>query len=132
MPKEIKQRVTFNASVWTIYNALMDPKLHAEFTGAKARISSKVGGAFSTYEGYSTGINVELSRGERIVQAWRGADWPEGVYSIVTFAFKEQGRDKCTVTLTQYGVPDKFHDGIVQGWKSYYWTPMKMWLKAKK
>ena len=44
------------------------------------------GAAFSCYSGHITGITLELKPGKRIVQARRSRGWPEGHYSIVTFA----------------------------------------------
>ena len=45
--KTIRQTVQFGARPEDVYDALMDPKKHAKFTGAKATISRKVGGSFS-------------------------------------------------------------------------------------
>lgn len=87
--KNIKQSVTFRSSPHDIYEALMDSKKHAQFTGDEAKISRKVGGKFTAFGGYSEGINVELVPDKKIVQTWRASDWPEGHHSKVTFSLKE-------------------------------------------
>ncbi len=128
--KTIKQSVTFKASPHDVYEALIDAKKHAEFTGGKATISRKVGGKFNVFDGYATGVNKELDPDKKIVQTWRADDWPEGHYSEVTFAFaKADGGTK--MTFTQTGVPEDQFEDVSQGWKDYYWTPMKKMLRGK-
>jgi len=83
--KTIKQSVKFKSSPDVIYDVLMDSKKHSNFSGAKAVISNKVGGKISAYDGWIRGVNVKLKKNSEIVQKWRGADWPKGVYSIAKF-----------------------------------------------
>lgn len=124
MPKTIRQTVTFKASPEAVYEALMDSRKHSQFTGAKAVISRKVGGRISAYDGYIEGANLELVPNKRIVQSWRGNDWPDGEYSRATFVLaKVKGGTR--LTFTQTGVPDQQYKGIKGGWKEFYWAPMK-------
>ena len=105
--RTIKQSVTIKASPHDVYEALMDSKKHAKFTGGKATISRKVGGKFSAFDGYAEGVNLELVPDKKIVQSWRASDWPEGHYSKATFALKAvAGGTK--LTFTQTGVPEEF------------------------
>jgi uncharacterized protein YndB with AHSA1/START domain len=83
--KNIQQSVIIKAAPREVYEALMDSRKHSKFTGAKASISRKVGGRCSVYGNYIRGINLDLIPNKRIVQAWRGSDWPKGHYSIATF-----------------------------------------------
>jgi activator of HSP90 ATPase len=126
--KTLKQSVTIKATPHEVYEALMDEKIHAEFTSGEATISRKLGGKFSTFDGYAEGINVELEQDKKIVQTWRAEDWPEGHYSRATFALsKVDGGTK--LSFTQAGVPEEFYDEIALGWKDYYWAPMKKLLE---
>jgi activator of HSP90 ATPase len=131
MPKPIKQQITFDATPKVVYAALMDSSSHSAFTGAPAKISNAVGAAFSAHGGYIRGINVELVPGKRIVQAWRGKNWPKGAYSIATFELEARAKGKARLIFTQYGVPDKFHARIAAGWKVNYWQPLKLWLARR-
>ena len=79
MCKTLKLKARFSAPPATIYEMLADSKKRTAFTGRRADLSSKVGGAFSADAGKVTGINVDLVPGKRIVQAWRRSDFPEGV-----------------------------------------------------
>lgn len=120
----IKQTVTFNASPKKIYDMLMDSKQHATFTEAAAKINPTIGGKFSAYDGYIEGKNLRLVPGKKIVQLWRGSDWPKGQFSTATFELKKHGIGT-TLTFTHTDVPKEFMKDIAQGWKDYYWKRMK-------
>ena len=126
--KTIRQSVTIKATPREVYEALMDSRKHSKFTGAKARISRKMSGKFTAYGKYIQGINLDLVPGKRIVQAWRGSDWPKGHYSMATFSFKRV-KAGTRLVFTQIGVPDREYKGIHQGWRDYYWKPMKEMLE---
>lgn len=128
MSKSFHQTVTFKASPHEVYEALMDSKKHAQFIGSEAKISRKVGGKFSIYGGEIDGENLELAPDKKIVQSWRYSDWPEGEYSKITFSLEEvEGKTK--LTFSQTGVPDDKYEDVKQGWKDYYWTPMREMLE---
>jgi activator of HSP90 ATPase len=129
MTKTLRQTVTLGASPKQVYAALIQEKRHSMFTGEKAVISPKVGGAFSCYGGYLRGFNIDLVPGKRIVQAWRGKEWPAGVFSIVTFALARSAGGRTRLTLTHVGVPASSYNGINKGWRSFYWAPLKAYLK---
>jgi activator of HSP90 ATPase len=131
MPKSIRQQLTFNAAPKEIYAALADSAQHAAFTGAAAKIGTEVGEPFSAHAGYIRGITVELVPGKRIVQAWRGKNWPKGVYSITSFELEAAGKGKARLIFTQHGVPDRFHAQISDGWNVHYWQPLRKWLAAR-
>ena len=126
--RTIRQSVTFKAAPADVYEVLMDSKKHGALTGSVARVSRKVGGKFSVYGGDIEGVNLELVPGQRIVQSWRYSDWPSGHYSTATFSLAEvSGRTR--LTFTQTGVPAEAYEDIRQGWRDYYWRPMKQLLE---
>jgi len=127
--KTPRQTVTFKAPPIVIFEMLMDSRRHAKFTGAKARISRKIGGRIMAYDGYIDGLNLEIVPNRKIVQSWRGSDWPKGHYSKATFALaKVKGGTR--LTLIQSGVPDDQVEPIKEGWKEHYWDKMKALLEA--
>jgi activator of HSP90 ATPase len=127
MSKIIRQSVTFKAPPHEVYEALMNSRQHAKLTQAPARISRKVGGAFSAYGDYITGTNLELVPDQKIVQAWHASEWPAGHMSRVTFRLAPvPGGTR--LTFTHSGVPDKFVADIRQGWIDNYWVPLKAML----
>ena len=129
--KTVKQTVTFKAQPHEVYEALMDSKKHAKFTGDKATISRKVGGKFTAYDGSLEGTNVELVPNEKIVQAWRSDDWPAGHYSKATFSLAKT-ESGSRLTFVQNDIPEEFFEDIKQGWHDYYWEPMKEMVAEKK
>ena len=64
----LHQEVEFKATRQRIYEALLDSKQFAAFTGMSAEISREAGGTFTTFGGLIGGRNVELVPNERIVQ----------------------------------------------------------------
>lgn len=131
MPKTIRQSVTFKASPRQVYEAVMDSKTHAKFTGGRAVISRKVGGLFSIFDGYAQGTNMALVPGKKIVQSWRASDWPKGHYSKITFALRKVPAGT-RLTFTHNGVPDRHYASTKQGWIDFYWTPMKEMLERRR
>ena len=126
--KNIQQSVIIKATPREVYEALMDSRKHSKFTGARARMSRKIGGRFTAFGMYIQGINLDLVLNKMIVQAWRGNDWPKGHYSIATFSLKRM-KGGTRLVFTQSGVPDREYKDISQGWRDNYWTPMKEMLE---
>ena len=125
--KDIRQSVSFKAAPQRVYELLMDSRKHARFTGAPARISRKPGGRFTAFDSYISGVNIELVPDKRIIQAWRGSDWPDGHYSLVFFSLgKVPGGT--LLKFIQIGVPEKEYKDIGAGWREFYWKPMKKML----
>ncbi|HZV12679.1 MAG TPA: SRPBCC family protein [Candidatus Kapabacteria bacterium] len=122
--KSIRQSATFSVKPSEVYETLMDSRKHAAFSGAKANISRNVGGKFTAYDDYIEGKNVKLISNKKIVQEWRGKDWPKGHYSKVTFTLKAV-KGGTRLSFYQSGVPAKDYKGIKSGWISFYWQPMK-------
>ncbi len=128
MSKPIHQTIIFKVSPHEVYEALMDSKKHAAFSGGKARISRKVGGAIMAYDDYITGKNVELIPDLKIVQTWRAVDWPEGYYSRVVFLFTAVP-EGTRLDFTHTDVPEGTEEEFTQGWIDNYWEPMKVFLE---
>lgn len=134
MSKPIHQEVLFDASPTRIFDAFMDVRQHGEFTslgpedgGGAATISREVGGSFSCHRGRIVGINVELVPNQRIVQAWRVANWEEGIYSMIKLELKAEGSGTRLV-LDQTGIPEDQRDLIERGWPIRYWEPLRKYL----
>ena len=123
--KSLKQSRTFSASAKDVYDAIMDSKKHAKFTGAPAKISTKVGGKHEAHGGYCSGVNLELVPGKKIVQTWRGAGWPEGHYSKITYSLASAGKGRTKLSFTHTGIPASEIEGIKKGWIGHYWKPME-------
>ncbi len=114
--KNLRQTVTMKATPNEVYDALVDPVQHARFTGAAAKISTRVGSAFSLYDRSLTGIVLACERGHRIVLAWRSEGWSKGHYSIAQFLLAKV-RGGTRITFDQFGIPASDYADIRDGWK---------------
>jgi activator of HSP90 ATPase len=123
----LHQEVDFKASPQRIYEVLLDSKQFSACTAMPAEIDPKVGGAFSAFGGIIVGRNVELIPAQRIVQAWRPADWAPGIYSLVKFELKPQA-SATKIILDHTGFPEGHFNSLSDGWKSHYWDPLKKFL----
>ena len=124
MARIIRQSATFHTAPHAVYEALMDSRQHAKFTGSPARMSRKVGGAISAFGDYISGTNLELVPDKKIVQAWHASEWPEGHLSKVTYRLTPV-KGGTRLDFTHSGVPDRFFDDIKQGWIDNYWQPLR-------
>jgi activator of HSP90 ATPase len=125
MSKPIHQEIEFKANPQRVYEALLDAKQFSQLSGgAPAEIDAKAGGAFSCFGGMITGRNVELKDGQRIVQAWRAGNWPDGTYSIVRFELAAHGAGS-KLTFEHAGFPESMREHLDGGWHKMYWEPLK-------
>ena len=120
----LHQEIQMKAAPQRIYDVLLDS---ATITGMPAEINRDAGGVFSTFGGLIVGRNVELVPNQRIVQAWRPANWEPGLYSLVRFELKAQG-SQTTIVLDHTGFPEGSFRHLDSGWYSRYWEPLKKYL----
>ena len=123
----LHQEVEVKAAAQRVYEALLDSKQFAAFTGAPAEISRDAGGTFSLFGGLIVGRNVELVLHQRIVQAWRPSHWEPGVYSMVKFELRERGA-QTRIVLDHTGFPEGNFRHLNAGWNEHYWEPLKNFL----
>ncbi|MCI4337790.1 MAG: SRPBCC domain-containing protein [Thermoplasmata archaeon] len=127
--RSLHQRILLKASPHQVYEALVDPKRHAAFTGSAVRAGRKPGTAFTHYDGSLSGFVVELVPDRRILLAWRASSWAKGEYSIARFELSK-ARGGTRLTFDQVGIPAKHLNGIADGWKQFYWTPLAAYLAS--
>lgn len=129
-PKILKQTVIFSATPNQVYEALMDFKQHAAFTGDTAKISRSIGGRISAWGGYISGKNLSLVENKKIVQAWRAEDWPKNTWSEVSFTLTKTARGT-RLAFVQTGLPEEQYEETKKGWVEFYWEPMKKYFKKQ-
>ncbi|MGZ3423729.1 MAG: SRPBCC domain-containing protein [Polyangiales bacterium] len=129
-PDSIRASIVLPASKERLYEAFLDPKEHAAFTGSPATGSAKTGSKFTAWDGYITGKHLELHPHDRIVQAWRTTDFPEGAPDSrleISFAPATGGT---RVTIAHDGLPAGDGERYLRGWKRFYFTPMRDHFRA--
>jgi len=124
----LHQEVDFKAPPARIYTILLDAKEFAAFSHDTAEIRPEAGAPFKLFGGRIEGRNVELVPDRRIVQAWRPASWPAGVYSIARFELVAKGSGTHLV-LDHTGFPEENWEHFQTGWPGNYWDPMHKYLK---
>jgi activator of HSP90 ATPase len=106
---------------------LLDAKQFSAFTGHTAEIQPQPGAAFKLFGGRIEGRNVELAPDQRIVQAWRPASWPSGVYSIVRFELVARGSGS-RIAFDHAGFTEDQWESLNEGWPARYWEPHRRYL----
>ncbi len=121
----IKQKVTLDASPLEVYEAYTDPKKHAAFTGQDVKGAARVGGKLTAGDDYITAKYLELEKGKKVLQEWTTSEWPEGYPpSILELTMKAKGK-KTELTMVHSKVPADQVDYYADGWKEWYWEPLK-------
>jgi len=130
----IEQTVRINAPARDVYDAYVNAKRHASFTGAKASSIPKPGGKMTAWNGYVSGRFLLLDPGKRIVQTWKSRSWPRGAdESILDLRLKSKGK-KTELTMVHSGVPAKpasLAKGFTSGWHTSYWKPLASYFKRE-
>jgi len=127
----IRQTALIDATPLQVYEAYVDPKRHAAFTGQSASGAPRVGGRFTAGDGYITAKHLELEKGKKVVQEWKTTEWPEGYPpSLLELTLKAKGK-KTELTMVHSKVPEEQVDYYADGWRSFYWKPMKEYFDKK-
>lgn len=130
--RTIKQSVMIKATPVEVYDAIVNAKKHAAFTGAVTKSSHKVGGKFTAWDGYISGKYLELVPGRKIIEEWRTKDWPDDYPpSIIELTF-ERAEGGMQLTMVQSQVPASQVAQYREGWKDYYWNPLKNYFLSKR
>ena len=127
--KTIQQFVRLPATPDELYDSYLDARQHAAITGGKVTISAREGAKFTAFDGMLRGRNLLIVPKRLIVQAWRSAQWKDSdLDSILILEFSRvSGGGR--IELTHVNVPRHDHHGVTEGWKKYYWTPWRKYLR---
>ncbi len=123
--ESFKVSASFAVSARDLYQAWLDSKQHAGFTGSGARIVPRVGGAFSAWDGYIQGKTLELVPYRRIVQAWRTTDFPDGSSDSIVEIDLDKVEGGTKLTIKHKEIPKGQGEGYKDGWRQFYFKPMK-------
>ena len=127
----ITQKVVVPASPQDVYEALVTPKIHAAFTESPATGSARVGGKFTAWDGYISGVNRELSPGKKIVQDWRTTEWPEGAEPSRLDLTLKSVKGGTEIRMVHSNVPAEQAASYRQGWIDFYWKPLKAYFARR-
>ena len=129
---KLKMSVVLPATPKKIYELWLNSKGHTAITGSKATASAKVKGRFTAWDGYISGTNIDLKEGKKIVQAWRSSEFPDDALdSILEISLAPKAGGKTTLTLAHSNIPKGQGKNYKQGWKDFYFVPMKAYFSKK-
>ena len=74
---------------------------------------------------------LELEKGKKILQEWTTTEWPEGYPpSLLELTLKAKGK-KTELTMVHSKVPQDQVEYYAEGWKEFYWEPLKKYLARR-
>ncbi|MHC1784438.1 MAG: SRPBCC domain-containing protein [Anaerolineaceae bacterium] len=113
-----------------LFRDWLDSHCHSLFTGSLAEINPTVGGVFSAWDGYISGTTLELTPGEKIVQAWRTSEFPSSSPdSLLTITF-ESAKGGTRISIDHKNIPEGQGEDYKKGWEDFYFSPMKEFYSA--
>lgn len=125
--KSLKQEYKINASLESVWDALVNPKTIKKWGGGPAKMSDKKGSEFSLWGGDIHGTNTKVIKQKLLAQDWMAGKWDE--YSQVEFKLSfKNGVTK--VVLTQKNIPPHEFSEIADGWVTYYVGEIKKLLEG--
>jgi activator of HSP90 ATPase len=110
----------------------LDSNKHSAATGGAARMSRKPGGTFAAWDGQLSGKNLLIVKNRMIVQAWRSTQWKASDLDSTLILIFSKAPGGGQVNITHVNVPEHDHDGVMKGWRKYYWEPWKKYLQARR
>lgn len=131
MKNKIKLSCVLPVKKDVVYKAWLSSKEHSAFTGSAAKMSAKVGGAYSAYNGYINGKNLKLEPNKYILQSWHASDFTEDAEDSMLEVLLEANPKGSKLTLIHSGLPESRMDEFKQGWKDFYFKPMKKYFSGK-
>ncbi len=128
---KFKLIATIPATPEMIYSAWLNSKAHAAMTGGEASCTRRKGGAFTAWDGYITGKNIELKESSYIKQSWRTVEFKEDQPdSILEIILEPKGSNQCKLTLIHSELRPA-DTKYKQGWVDSYFNPMKVFFGKK-
>ena len=125
MKNSLELSVNLNVKAEKLYIDWLDSEAHSKFTGSAARIDPSLNGKFTAWDGYIFGTNKSLEPFHKIVQTWRTTEFSEkDDDSILEVTFESTG-DKTRLVLKHSNIPVGKGEDYKQGWKDFYFEPMK-------
>ncbi|HTP11790.1 MAG TPA: SRPBCC domain-containing protein, partial [Anaerolineae bacterium] len=108
-----------------VYEAWLSSSEHTAMTGGTAQIAPSVGGRFSAWDGYITGVTLELEPYRCIVQSWRTIEFPADAPDSRLEIWLEESAAGTRLTLKHSDIPSGQGSSYESGWVSNYFDPMK-------
>jgi activator of HSP90 ATPase len=131
MKDTLELSVILNESAERLYTDWLDSNAHSRFTGSPASIDPAPAGKFTAWEGYIFGTNKSLEPFHKIVQNWRTTEFNEKEDDSILEVIFEKAGDNTRLILRHSNIPEGQGEDYKQGWKVFYFKPMKQYYNKK-
>jgi activator of HSP90 ATPase len=121
---EFTVKTKINATAEEIYSTWMSSEGHTKMTGGEAVISQNIGEAFSAWDGYIEGENVELEPNKRILQSWRTSQFENHEEDSKIEVLLNESGGQTELTIIHSNLPES-GEHYKKGWEEHYFNPMK-------
>lgn len=118
----IKQTYEFAVPSSRVWQALVDPELIKQWSGSDAKMSADEEQDFSLWGGDIWGTNTKVVPEQLLEQDWYGDKWDEPSKVVIKL---NDSNGVTLLTLEHSGVPDDEESSFDDGWRDYYFGPMK-------
>ncbi|MCL5795467.1 MAG: SRPBCC domain-containing protein [Patescibacteria group bacterium] len=112
-----------------LYNAWLNSEAHSKFTGSIAKIEPKVGGKFTAWDEYISGKTTALEPHKKISQDWRTTEFADSDPDSKLEVIFEKVDNGTKITFHHTNIPAGQSENYLEGWRDYYFTPMKKYFK---
>lgn len=129
MTETIKLSAVFPVNAKTLYEAWLDSKAHSAFTGSKAKINPTIGGTYTAWDKYISGRTIVLQPYSRIVQSWRTTEFHDSYPDSTVEILFEKSAKGTKLTIVHSGIQKGDGKKYKEGWKEFYFEPMKVYFK---
>jgi len=131
MKESLELRHNFEVKPSVIYTAWLDSVQHTKMTGGLAECSDKIGGTFTSWDGYIEGKNIELKANAEIIQSWRTSEFGENDEDSKLIIRLKESENGTELILNHSNIPEG-QTQYKKGWLEHYFTPMENYFKNLK
>lgn len=124
--KNLRQTYHIKASVTVVWAALTEPQQIKKWGAGPAKMQTKADTTFTLWGGDIYGTNTKVKINTLLEQDWFAGQWAKP--SLVKIELVKE-RSGTKVSLTHRNIPDKAAAGIKEGWKEYYFEPLKEYVE---
>lgn len=124
----IQQDYVINAPVNKVWEAFTTAEMAEQWGAGPAKVDAVEGGEFSYWDGDIHGTTIKIESEKLLEQDWYEHDHPERLHKV-TFIFEAVENDSTKIHLTQTDVGDDELTSMADGWRDYYFDPVKKLLE---
>ena len=124
----IEQNYSINAPAEKVWDALTSTELMEKWGAGPVKFDARVGGKFSLWGGDIDGTNTKVEPNKLLEQDWYSHSTSDRRYKV-SFSLHEKA-GVTEVKVVHEGVTDSEFQDFADGWRDYYFDPIKQLLET--